>query len=90
MRPYLRATADVGNDTFPSYVGKGIAERHIQFNTRTKGERKEFPFSLLFFGRVCADVGRLYPANETLLSLHHVPLSSTAALAHWDETISLG
>lgn len=49
MRPYLKATADVGNDAFPSYVGKAIAERHIQFNTRTKGERKKLPFSLLFF-----------------------------------------
>jgi hypothetical protein len=66
-------------------VNRGTLDRsHIG------GEKVSLFSSLLFFCRLCADVGGLYPPDETLLSLHHVPLIPTVALAHWDESIPLG
>src|SRR5215475_6925956 len=69
------------HDTFP-FQDSGTSN-----SAQHASERTGFFFSLLFFARLRADVGGLYPPHETFLSLHHVPI---VALTDGEESIPLG
>jgi hypothetical protein len=75
------------HDTFAFLLAKRIADLRLLLNAEW---RKINLCLLLFFCRLFPNIRGLYPPDETLLSLHHVPLIATVALAHWDEGISLG